>query len=134
MSSQRASGHCLCGAISYVVDGPMGDILQCHCEPCRRATGNFVASSRTSLDNIEISGEEKLRWHDLGFSKYGFCRECGSHMFWKAEDRPETIGVQLGCIDDSSKLRLASIWFADEAQSHNALDPDVPHYRGNGGE
>ena len=36
----RASGHCLCGAVSFEVHGPLRDILLCHCEECRRWLGN----------------------------------------------------------------------------------------------
>ena len=32
---------------------------------------------------------------------------------------------------DASGIGLHSVWFAHEAQAHNALDPGVPHHAGN---
>jgi hypothetical protein len=125
------TGHCLCGDVSYGVDGPVADVLHCHCEPCRRATGNFVAAARAERADITITGEEHVRWHDLGFSRYGFCGNCGSHMFWVAADRPALWSLQMGCIDKAEGLELAGVWFADDAQPHNVLPSDVPHFAGN---
>jgi hypothetical protein len=30
-------GSCLCGGIRYVVDGPLGKVVHCHCSMCRKA-------------------------------------------------------------------------------------------------
>ena len=109
----------------------MGDVLHCHCENCRRASGNFVAATRCDAQNVVVEGEEHVRWHDLGYAKYGFCGLCGSHMFWVAADRPNILALQLGCIDDADKLRLGAVWFAGEAQPHHTLPPHVPHFSGN---
>jgi len=80
---------------------------------------------------MTIRGEAHLRWHDLGFSKYGFCGNCGSHLFWVAADRPDQYSLQMGCVDDAASMDLAGVWFADDIQSHNVLPADVPHFSGN---
>jgi len=129
--TSKTTGHCLCGDVSYDVAGPVADVLHCHCEPCRRATGNFVAAARAVRTDITLVGEEHLRWHDLGFSQYGFCRNCGSHMFWVAADRPDLWSLQMGCIDNADGIPLAGVWFADDAQAHNVLPSDVPHFSRN---
>lgn len=131
MTSPSITGHCLCGALSYQVDGPVADVLHCHCGPCRRATGNFVAASRVALADLSIKGEEYLRWNDFGFCRYGFCGECGSHTFWVAADRPEMWSVQVGTIDDTSNLKLGGVWFAHEMQSHHVVPDGVPIFNGN---
>jgi len=127
------TGHCLCGDVSYQATGPIAPVLHCHCEPCRRATGNFVAASRAQTDNVTITGKEHLRWHELEFSRYGFCGNCGSHMFWISSEQPESTSLQLGCINNAEHLELKAVWFADEAQPHNHL-PAVTHHLGNGDE
>ena len=131
--SNERTGHCLCGRVSYRAGEPLGEILQCHCENCRRLSGNFVAATRTRTDQLQIDDpDDGFRWHDLGYAKYGFCRNCGSTLFYQAADRPHITAVMVGGLDDASGLALESVWFADEAQAHNSLPAGVPHHAGNG--
>ena len=130
--SEPRTGSCLCGSVSFRVDGPLGDVLHCHCENCRRLTGNFIAATRAMTDDIVFENQASLAWHDLGFAKYGFCGACGSTLFFVPADRTDQTSITAGTLDDVSDLDLGSVWFAGEAQAHNVLPPDVPHYAGNG--
>jgi len=56
---------------------------------------------------------------------------CGSTLFFRAADTPETTSVMTGGLDDASDTALAGVWFAGEAQPHNSLDESVPHLEGN---
>ena len=124
-----ATGGCLCGSVRYVTVGPFEDVLQCHCENCRRLTGNFVAGVRTKTEDLEIeSRDDAFQWFDLEYAKYGFCRRCGSTLFYRAADRQQFTSVMVGTLDDSSGLQIKNVWFADEAQPHNTLPVGVPHF------
>ncbi|HGG64526.1 MAG TPA: GFA family protein, partial [Rhodobacteraceae bacterium] len=37
------TGGCLCGAVTYVVNGPLRDVIACHCTQCRKSSGHHVA-------------------------------------------------------------------------------------------
>ena len=127
------TGRCLCGAVAYTVRGDVADVLHCHCENCRRLTGNFIAASRCATADIEIDDDSTLRWYDLGYAKYGFCSECGSTLFFRPADHPETTSITAGTLDDVSELELGGVWFTTDAQAHNTPLPDgVPHFEGNG--
>lgn len=127
------SGHCLCGGVSYRAQSDVDAVLQCHCENCRRLSGNFVAAVRTATDQLEIDDlGDNLGWHELGYAKYGFCRSCGSTLFYQAADRPHITAVMVGTLNDASGLSLDSVWFAADAQPHNTLDASVPHHDGSG--
>lgn len=127
------TGQCLCGNVSYDVDGPLRNILHCHCENCRRVSGNHVASSGAATEDITVYGDEHLRWYDLGYARYGFCGTCGSSLFWVGAEHADRTSIQAGSLNDASGLTLDGVWFADEAQSHLTVDANVPHYQGNGG-
>ncbi len=134
MTSEIATGGCLCGALRYRAKGPLRDILHCHCEYCRRITGNFVAASGCATEDLEIEDDSTLRWYDVEFARYGFCTNCGSHVFWQGAEHRERTSLQAGTLDDASGLRLAGVWFADEAQDHVIVDPAIPAHNGNGDE
>ncbi len=126
------TGQCLCGDVQIRIDGPMQGVLHCHCENCRRITGNFVAAARTPTDELLIEDpDEQFEWIDLGYASYGFCRGCGSTLFFRAADTPESTSVMVGVLDDASHTALAGVWFAGDAQPHNSLDDSVPHFAGN---
>ena len=74
MSEQR--GQCLCGAVTYVVTGPLRDVVNCHCHRCRRWTGHHMAASAAAVDDLQVEGRESLGWfHPDEHAAYGFCRE-----------------------------------------------------------
>lgn len=132
MSSQ--TGGCLCGDVTYTVEGPLRDILHCHCINCRKVSGNFAASSGSATGDLMITDEDSvLRWFDLGYARYGFCSTCGSSLFWQGADHPERTSIQAGSLDDVSSISLAGVWFADEAQPHVVVDESVAQFVGNGG-
>ncbi len=127
------TGGCLCGAIDYRVSGPLRSVLHCHCENCRRITGNFMASSGCPTDALVVDDDDgALRWYDLGYAKYGFCTVCGSQLFWVGAEHQDHTSIAVGTIDDSAGLVVAGVWFSDEAQPHHELPANIPTFGGNG--
>lgn len=129
------AGSCLCDAISFDVEGPLRNVLHCHCVNCQKSSGNYVASSGCPTNKLTINDPtEQLRWYDMGYCRYGFCATCGSRMFWQGAEHMHHTSIQAGVLDDASGLTLDGIWFADDAQPHVALNTEVPHHSGNGSE
>lgn len=127
------TGGCLCGAVRYETHFSTGAVLQCHCENCRRLTGNFVAAVRSDSSNLELTDPDgSLGWHELGYARYGFCRGCGSTLFFVPAEAPSQTSVMVGTLDDAEGLRVEAVWFADEAQPHNVLPDGVTLHPGNG--
>ena len=124
------SGHCLCGEVSYT-GTPTSGVLHCHCENCRRLTGNHIAAVRTKTTDLTIvDATGQLRWHELGYARYGFCRSCGSTLFFQPDDQLHT-SMTTGTMDNVEGLELESVWFAHERQPHSPVPEGVPHYDGN---
>jgi hypothetical protein len=85
-ATEMPSGHCCCTAVSYTIDGPLCDVVNCHCDRCRRITGHFLAATAAAVADITITDPDaNLTWYeptaDVG---YGFCRTCGSTLFWRS--------------------------------------------------
>jgi len=88
---------------------------------------------RTATSELELEDPaEHLRWYDLGYARYGFCDNCGSTLFFRAAESPDITSVMVGTLDDGSGLAVREVWFANEAQPHNTLPGNVPHFEGNG--
>ena len=123
-----ATGRCLCGAVTYRVQGALGDVLICHCEECRRWHGHVSATTAVARHELMLIDERGLRWirsprSDAG-ARRGFCAECGSSLFWDAPDR-DTISIAAGTLDQPTGLKtIAQIYTADAADYYE-VDPDL---------
>jgi hypothetical protein len=122
-----ATGRCLCGAVVYRVHGPLGDVLICHCEECRRWHGHASATTAVAREDLTLVEERGLRWIQSPRSdaraRRGFCVECGSSLFWDAPGY-ETISIAAGTLDPPTGLRVASHWFVSQAGDYYVLPDD----------
>ncbi|MCP3939692.1 MAG: GFA family protein [Actinomycetia bacterium] len=131
-SDGTRTGGCLCRSVRYRLVGALEPVMQCHCENCRRLSGNFVAACRVDArDMIIDDADDQMTWYDVGYAEYAFCRRCGSTLMFRAVDRRDNPSLMVGTLDDAKGLGLKSVWFADEAQEHNTLPAGVPHHDGN---
>jgi hypothetical protein len=103
-SEPRATGRCLCGAVSYAVHGPLRDVLVCHCSVCRRTHGHEAAYAACAREHLAVEGQQELRWHEHDGARRAFCERCGGRLFWERPDRP-TISITAGTLDEPTGLR-----------------------------
>lgn len=99
-------GSCLCGAVAYEVDGPLRNIVGCHCNQCRKTTGHFLAATAASLSDFRLTREDGLTWYrSSNIAKRGFCGTCGSTLFWQADGR-DYIAIAAGSLDGATGLTI----------------------------
>ena len=54
-------GSCLCQGIRYEIKGGIGDIIQCHCQRCRKANGTaFATNAPVNSADFKITQGEDL--------------------------------------------------------------------------
>jgi hypothetical protein len=127
-SHVRATGRCLCGAVTYAVHGPLRDILLCQCVECRRWSGDVGAFSAARENDLAVDATS-LRWIDSPESDHGarraFCAECGSSLFWQAAGS-ERIGIAAGTLDQPTGLRVAAHIYTHQAADYALLDDGLP--------
>jgi hypothetical protein len=131
--SERTGG-CHCGAVRYRAE-PVTEVLHCHCVNCRRLTGNFVAVVRTATDRLEFvdsDADSGLGWVRVEQTQFGVCRQCGSTLYFRSDDRLELTSIMVGTLDDTSGMYVTEAWFADEAQAHIVHPPEAALFDGNG--
>ena len=81
---QHHLGSCLCGAVTFRIDGKFDRFFFCHCTHCRKETGSAHAANLfSSTAKLEWrSGEEKVLTYNLPQTRHtrSFCSVCGSAM------------------------------------------------------
>ena len=114
------TGHCLCGAVRYRIEGPMRPVIACHCEQCRRSSGHFVAATAAPRESVTIEGP--VSWYQSSdVARRGFCGTCGSNLFW---DGPGPgISIMAGTLDQPTGLVLdGHIYVADKGDYYAITD------------
>lgn len=122
--SSSVSGKCLCGAVSFTGQVKSHDVSVCHCSMCNRWSGGLLmfvdavgAPTFEGRDNIGL-------YRSSEWGERGFCKVCGSSLFWKlvGEDR---YTLSAGCLDDQSPLHFALEIFIDDKPGHYTFANDT---------
>ncbi len=123
-----ASGSCLCGAIKYTIDGPLRQVTACHCSQCRKQSGHFYAATSAKDSDLSIHGGENLTWYEASDdARRGFCKKCGSALFWKPNGR-DTTSILAGSLDNDAGIKIIDHIFAADKGDYYEINDDVPVY------
>ena len=97
--------ECACGRLSVIVSGNPEIVAVCNCTQCQKRCGApfGVSAYFNKSQTISIQGDhekfrrtsEKGRWLE-----FNFCPNCGSTVFWYAEQGPDWIGIASGSFAD----------------------------------
>lgn len=130
-TEQKYTGSCLCGAIRYAIHGEIGDIIQCHCQRCRKSNGTaYATNAPVKISEFElISGEDVLKtFQSTVTTQRCFCSECGSPIYSIKREAPDFYRLRIGTLDNALQQRpTMHIFVADKAEWDTICD-DVPQY------
>lgn len=128
MKSSKHAGGCHCGAVRYEISGPIRNVVVCHCRECQRLNGGIGAHSRTANDHLNITEQKGLAWYQISdHARRGYCRECGSPLFWQLDSQPST-GIVVGSLDDSSSLKTIGHIFVSEKSRYYEITDGLPRF------
>ena len=122
-------GSCLCGSVSYEIDGSLRDASSCHCSMCRKAHGAaFGTYAGLEPDEFRwVSGEELVTVYTSspGMGRC-FCRACGSTL--GAAQKGKVSWITLGTVDGDPGVKpRAHIFVGSKAPWHEITD-DLPQF------
>lgn len=121
-------GRCLCEKVRYTVEGEARDVINCHCSRCRRSTGHFMAATRAAVDEVTITGDS-LKWYQpVDGTYYGFCGDCGSTLFWRADRTKESISIAAGTLTPPTGLKTTKAIYLDYGSDYHHYDELLDSY------
>ena len=95
-------GSCLCGGVSYEINGPISIPRYCHCANCRKFSGTAYAAwglVRTDQFRVDAPDARVTKFNSGGGLRV-FCASCGSPLWYEPAELPQFRGIPLGAIDD----------------------------------
>lgn len=123
-------GSCLCGAVTFEIDGTIEDIVMCHCSLCRKAQGSaYATNGLVDKSAFTLHGEDKLTSYESapGNVKY-FCSVCGSPMLNRSAKRPGKVRIRLGTVESDIAERPKAHIFATSKANWDRITDDLPRY------
>lgn len=120
---EMLKGRCLCGGVQYQAQGPLGPVIACHCSMCARTSGNYAATTACDVSGFAMQSDRTLSWFRSSSGvERGFCRECGSNLFWR-EIGSDRIYVTAGTLDAPTGLSIAGhIFVGSKSDFYELLD------------
>ncbi|MFI4923648.1 MAG: GFA family protein [Vicinamibacteria bacterium] len=95
-------GSCHCGAVRFEIDTDFPELTLCDCSICKRRNALMVKvhESRFRL----LAGADALteyRFHTKT-ARHFFCKVCGIYPFHRKRVTPDTVGVNVHCLEGFS--------------------------------
>jgi hypothetical protein len=123
-------GSCLCGGVSFSIEGKLGAPDACHCTQCRKQSGHYFASANVPKAALSVDGQENVAWYQSSAKvRRGFCSKCGSTLFWDPPAR-DWIAVAMGALDTPTSSHIEKhIFVAEKGDYYEIVDglPQNPH-------
>lgn len=123
------SGKCLCGAVEITVSGahvPEPGI--CHCRMCQRWSGGVFMCFEAQSPAVSVRGDV-TRFASSEFAERAFCPRCGSHLWMRDVDQPDTpYELMPGLFDAARQWPIRSEIYVDSAIAR--LSGDHPRATG----
>ena len=127
-ATETHPGGCLCGAVRYEVSGPLAPVWACHCSQCRRTSGHYVATTNAKNHVFRILADEGLSWYaSSAEAERGFCRHCGSSLFWRRRGDDYT-SIMAGTFDGPTGVVVEGHIFTADKGDYDSLPDDEPQY------
>jgi len=123
-------GSCLCQGIRYEIHGEIGEIIQCHCQRCRKANGTAYATNApisSSAFKI-IQGENLVKKFAAAGVYRWFCAECGSPLVSSRDTQPELYRLRIGTLDTPLNQKPTKHIFTASKAEWECIADDLPQY------
>ena len=119
-------GQCLCGDVEFTTPTP-DHIDACHCDMCQHWSGGPFIGADFRNGGITFTKDDGLTWYESSdWAKRGFCKTCGSSLFYCLKDKPDFWAIATGTLDLPKGLNLGKEIFMDDKPDYYALAGDHP--------
>ena len=125
----RIQAQCLCGSVRFSAEAVERETGVCHCRMCQRwAAGPFFAVS--CGDSVAFDADDELEvYQSSGWAERGFCRRCGTSLFWKLQGKAE-YQVSMLAIEGDRNFAFTSEIFVDEKPDTYSFADDTKKMTG----
>lgn len=94
-------GSCLCGGVVFRAALPALGASHCYCTMCQKfhgaAAGSYIDVATRGYV-VEQGQDLIVDYASSEKGRRGFCKTCGSSLYWRSTDTPDVIELSLGTL------------------------------------
>ena len=122
-------GRCLCGKVTITAHALNPEVHACHCNMCQLWNGGPTLSVHCGRE-VTIENQDNLTvYQSCDWAELGFCKTCGSHLFYRSLDNGEYI-MQTGTFDPDHSFQFSSQIFIDEKPDYYSFANETTNLTG----
>ncbi len=125
----QAHGGCLCGAIRVVAKQVSRQMGACHCDMCRKWSGGPLLAVDCGNDVVFEGGENLSSYESSQWAERGFCRKCGSNLYYRLKETGQYI-MPVGLFDDLDGVVFDHQIFIDEKPGYYCFAEETRNMTG----
>ncbi len=129
MDETTHTGGCLCGGVRYQVRGELRGVIACHCSQCRRTSGHHSAMTSAPDERLCVTAETLVWYRSSASAERGFCRVCGSNLFWRPHAQNRT-SIAAGTLDAPTGIAIERHIFVAEKSDYYEIADALPKMAG----
>jgi hypothetical protein len=116
--------------VRFRIEAELANPIACRCRQCRRQSGHHFAAAPAPFAALEFDADRGLSWYRQSeLACRGFCRLCGSSLFWHSPDSA-TVMVAMGALDDTGDLKLSGHYWVEAKGTYYEMSDGIPQNRG----
>ncbi|WP_299722178.1 GFA family protein [uncultured Tateyamaria sp.] len=120
-------GSCLCRGVTFHLTGPLRPSVGCHCIQCRKTSGHYVSATQVGPDDLHITNDDTLAWYQSSpGAARGFCKVCGSSLFWRSDADNGATSVMSGTLDGATGMVTGEHIFTAFKGDYYEIEAGVP--------
>ncbi|WP_462383030.1 GFA family protein [Pseudomonas sp. Marseille-QA0892] len=110
-------GACVCGAVHLTLEISDRSVAACHCGTCRRWGGGPLLVAESDVP-IQFESEEDVGvFATSDWAERGFCKRCGSHLFYRLKAGGH-YSVPVGLLDSDANWKMTQQVFVEERPAY----------------
>ena len=126
--NRTLSASCLCKGVFMTIKGEFRPVINCHCIQCVKTHGNYAAYTSVLEENITFKSKKTLKWFKSSSkAKRGFCRTCGSSIFFKRYGS-KAVSISAGLFRNPTKLKTVSHIYIKNKRDFYKIEDNLPKY------
>jgi hypothetical protein len=126
------TGKCLCGAVTYEVEGEPVVVAHCHCIDCQRVSGaGHTTGAMFPRNKLVVRGEVtefRLQPEADSVVTRTFCPRCGSPLFGENSRMAGFVTISVGTLDDPNGVLPQVVIFARSRRHWDLMDATLPTF------
>jgi len=114
----QLKGGCLCGAVTFNLQGDASSFYVCHCSRCQKSTGSAYASN-LFVRNAKLAwdkGKDKCVDYQHAGTRFGkrFCTHCASPLPRVIDEKNNVIQLPAGSLDGDQDFEPTAHIFTED--------------------